>query len=326
MIRFITLCVHRAGEVDLVLGKRTCVVARDCNERPQQLTSSSSSIIVHRTIKNKKSVALIAYNGILLLLCAILAFKTRNIFSIFRESIWIAMVCFSVGFCSIVAIFILFAFEGSLGQSFYVKVVALGVSLFVTWLALLGRLIPSLNTKLASTISERHKMSSFGQTSSNMAAVVNAGQAAAKAYPHNTTTAAAATMSASIVKDVVTKEIGSLAASWRRSRLTILPRNFLIVFHLVQRSQVTERMPTPQGKCWNLRLVYADDQGCKGETFRLSTPTVSYLVQCRDSNEKKYLLSLIPCNKNGEDARGEGGGGGGREDDDFSVVSERRDG
>ncbi|KAJ3225189.1 Gamma-aminobutyric acid type B receptor subunit 2 [Clydaea vesicula] len=217
------------------------------------------------------NVALIVYNGLLLLIVTYVAFKTRNIDSVYRESAWIAQLSMNITLCSSITVVIMFISENSLVSKFYIRMIAIGFSTSVTYFCLIGRIVLVL------------MMSNKGITvAKNTQSLINTGTTFKKSNVDK--------KGYQFENSVIIKEEGILT-TWKKGQLFVhtgLPRMISIV---------------SQTKKCGFTLILKDaiiENGAVEDSIKILCGR-NFLIQCKDADQCNTLLAQLKDDTVGKD-------------------------
>ncbi|KAI9175979.1 hypothetical protein H9P43_006343 [Blastocladiella emersonii ATCC 22665] len=235
------------------------------------LTSNSYECrSANTTVETAFKTISIAYNAVLLIVLAVLAYKTRKVYSAFRESVFIAYAVQNVFLCGVVVTPFLYLSKQNFAlASTYIKLFTVTYAVCFSFACLVGRIAMAL--VLASKSNVGIKMSMEGGSS-------NDGTSSAEHVPGK-----ASTMS----QKCPVKIANRLFETWHTQRITLFAlEGFLGLTRLTNN--------TEQGKLFKLRAVQFDPTPSNYPLcIELRADNVSYLVQfSKDEDKAKWVRAL----------------------------------
>ncbi|KAJ3216980.1 Gamma-aminobutyric acid type B receptor subunit 2 [Clydaea vesicula] len=217
-------------------------------------------------VQNGFNAALISYNGVLLIIVTYLAYKTRNVKSIYRESTYIVQMCTQVLLCASITVVICYLSNNTVIELFYIKMIAIAVATLVTYFSLIGRVIIAVVSEggvQELTISKMGK-SDVDSSSSARKSIVTTGNK--EQYV------------------VVVKDCKSLMSTWKQTLLVANNTDFM--FYSYQNA-----IQASDGVCFNLKdATFANSAE---NSFNIVSKHKSYLVQCSNAGDMQNLISVL---------------------------------
>ncbi|KAJ3224397.1 Gamma-aminobutyric acid type B receptor subunit 2 [Clydaea vesicula] len=220
------------------------------------------------------NIILLGYNATLLLMVTVLAYKTRNVRMIYRESSYIAQMSLNIALCAMIT-----------NSKTYHKLVCL------IGPVVLSLLLESYATKVDDSKTKSHVLSSnIDDDNSLESAATNRYQSSARGNNQENHKKTSFMLATKNLKHFV-------LSNWKKS-LVIIKKRFLLIYMLneVKKSNNSKFEPSSEGIC----IIIAEMNIKRNELpycLNVFTEKISILIQCKD--DKECDLVFYSLEKNG---------------------------
>ncbi|KAJ3396593.1 hypothetical protein HDU92_002541 [Lobulomyces angularis] len=242
------------------------------------------------------NIILLGYNATLLLMVTVLAYKTRNVRMIYRESSYIAQMSLNIALCAMITVIIVYTGNNTIISLFYIRMFAIAISTYVCYFCLIGRVVLSLllesyATKVDDSKTKSHVLSSnIDDDNSLGSAATNRYQSSARGNNQENHKKTSFMLATKNLKHFV-------LSNWKKS-LVIIKKRFLLIYMLneVKKSNNSKFEPSSEGIC----IIIAEMNIKRNELpycLNVFTEKISILIQCKD--DKECDLVFYSLEKNG---------------------------
>ncbi|KAJ3391147.1 hypothetical protein HDU92_009193 [Lobulomyces angularis] len=238
---------------------------------------------INQKLQQKFDIILITYNGVLILTVLLLAYKSRNVVSEFKESYWTSQLSVNVILCALVTIIMLsMSSDNSIIHKFYIKMIPLAFgSAFIYW-SVVGRIILTvLFTKIPESNKLMMSRKKLGQQNSKSKALKSSNS------NDNLNVSILKAAKKTSIFTVMAKNESLIFSAWKSAKVSINEFNFSIHYLNEKKKFLV------QSEGVSISLNDAVIEELDTDTFRIISIKTSFIVLCTDESEKKALVEQI---------------------------------